>query len=48
MRDYLYYPNPCEVFDWCKRRYAKDVALLHDYGLYAFTMLVRKSPAAAP
>lgn len=48
MRNYLYYPNPCEVFDWCKRRYAKDVALLHDYGLYAFTMLVRKSPAAAP
>lgn len=43
MRDYLYYADPCEWFDWCKRRYAKDVALLHDYGLYEFTLLVRKS-----
>ncbi|HZZ95339.1 MAG TPA: methyltransferase [Usitatibacter sp.] len=44
MRDYLYYADPCEWFDRCKRRYAKDVALLHDYGLYEFTILVRKAP----
>ena len=42
MRDYLYYANPCEVFDHCKRHYAKNVALLHDYGLYEFTILVKK------
>jgi SAM-dependent methyltransferase len=42
MRDYLYYPDPCALFDHCKRRYARDVALLHDYGLYEFTILVRK------
>ena len=42
MRDYLYYANPCELFDLCKRRYSRQVALLHDYGLYEFTILVRK------
>jgi SAM-dependent methyltransferase len=42
MKDYLYYPNPCDLFDLCKRRYSRHVALLHDYGLYAFTILVRK------
>lgn len=38
----LFYANPCELFDLCKRRYSKQVALLHDYGLYEFTILVRK------
>lgn len=42
MRDYLYYANPVQLFDLCKRRYSKQVALLHDYGLYEFTILVRK------
>lgn len=42
-RDYLHYADPCELFDLCKRRYARDVALLHDYPLYEFTILVRKS-----
>jgi SAM-dependent methyltransferase len=42
MRDYLYYADPCALFDYCKRRYSKNVALLHDYGLYEFTILVRK------
>ena len=44
MRDYLYYADPCVLFDHCKRRYSRHVALLHDYGLYEFTMLVRKFP----
>jgi len=44
MRDYLYYANPCLLFDLCKRRYSRHVALLHDYGLYEFTILVRKQP----
>jgi SAM-dependent methyltransferase len=42
MREHLYYADPLVLFDLCKRRHAKDVALLHDYGLYAFTILVRK------
>ena len=42
MRDYLYYADPLAIFDHCKKHYAKDVALLHDYGLYEFTILVRK------
>lgn len=44
MRDYLYYADPCVLFDLCKRRYSRNVALLHDYGLYEFTILVRKRP----
>jgi len=44
MRDYLYYADPCALFDRCKRRYSRNVALLHDYGLYEFTILVRKAP----
>jgi SAM-dependent methyltransferase len=42
MKDYLYYADPGDLFDLCKRRYSRDVALLHDYGLYEFTILVRK------
>ena len=42
MHDYLYYADPCRVFDHCKKRFSRDVALLHDYGLYEFVILVRK------
>jgi SAM-dependent methyltransferase len=41
LRETLFYADPCRVFDLCKRRYSRNVALLHDYGLYEFTMLVR-------
>jgi SAM-dependent methyltransferase len=44
MREHLYYADPCRYFDLCKRRYSRNVALLHDYGLYEFTILVRKTP----
>lgn len=44
MRDDLYYADPCEIFDMCKRRYSRNVALLHDYDLYEFTILVSKRP----
>lgn len=43
-RDYLYYADPCQLFDLCKRRYSRQVTLLHDYGLYEFTILVKKIP----
>lgn len=43
MRWDLYYADPCFLFDYCKRHFSKNVALLHDYGLYDFTILVRKN-----
>lgn len=46
MKGDLFYADPCELFDYCKRRFAKNVALLHDYGLYEFTILVRKDAGA--
>jgi SAM-dependent methyltransferase len=46
MRPDLYYPDPGFVFDHCKRRYSRHVALLHDYGLWEFTVRVRHEPAA--
>lgn len=45
MRPDLYYADPCGLFHRCKSRYARNVALLHDYGLYEFTILVRKADA---
>ena len=42
MRADLHYADPMALFDHCKRRYARRVALLHDYDLYEFTVLVRK------
>ena len=43
MRPDLYYADPLFFFDYCKRNFARNVALLHDYNLYDFTILVRKS-----
>ena len=42
MKAHLYYADPCELFDYCKRNFSKQVSLLHDYGLFEFTILVRK------
>jgi SAM-dependent methyltransferase len=42
MRSDLYYADPMFLFDYCKRNFSKNVALLHDYHLYDFTILVRK------
>jgi SAM-dependent methyltransferase len=38
----LYYADPLFLFDYCKQHFSKFVALLHDYPLYEFTILVRK------
>ncbi|MBD1878319.1 class I SAM-dependent methyltransferase [Coleofasciculus sp. FACHB-T130] len=43
MQDHLYYADPCFYFDLCKKRFSRNVALLHDYGLYEFTLIVRKN-----
>lgn len=40
----LHYADPCALFDACKRAYSRDVALLHDYGLWEFTIVVRQTP----
>lgn len=37
----LYYADPMFWFDFCKRSHSPRVALLHDYPLYEFTILVR-------
>lgn len=42
MRPDLYYGDPLFFFDYCKKNFSKNVALLHDYRLYDFTILVRK------
>lgn len=41
MTELLHYADPCRMFDWCKRTLSRNVALLHDYGLYEFTILVQ-------
>ena len=38
----LYYADPLEAFDHCKRTYSRFVTLLHDYPLYEFTIIVRR------
>lgn len=45
MRPDLHYADPGALFDYCKRHFARNVALLHDYGLYEFTVVVRKDIA---
>ncbi len=42
MRSDLFYADPLFLFDYCKRNFSKNVALLHDYRLYDFTIIVRK------
>ena len=42
LRPDLYFADPLLIFDFCKRNISRNVALLHDYGLYDFTILVRK------
>lgn len=42
VRPDLYYPDPCFLFDYCKTQFSRNVALLHDYGVYEFTLLVRR------
>lgn len=40
----LHYGDPRVYFDFCKRELSRQVALLHDYGLYEFTIVVRLEP----
>ncbi len=38
----LFFADPLLFFDFCKRNFSRNVALLHDYGIYDFAILVRK------
>jgi SAM-dependent methyltransferase len=40
----LFYGDPAGVLADCIARYGRHVALLQDYGLWEFTILVRRSP----
>lgn len=42
MKEHLYYADPLYFFDYCKKHFSKNVALLHDYNLYEFSIIVRK------
>jgi SAM-dependent methyltransferase len=39
----LYYADPTDMLAHCLSQYGRSVALLQDYGLYEFTMVVRKT-----
>lgn len=40
----LFYADPMEWTDYCRRRFSRYVALLHNYPLYEFTILVNFVP----
>ena len=42
MHQYLFYADPLFLFDYCKKNFSRFVAVLHDYPLYEFTILVKK------
>lgn len=43
-RPHLYYADPAAMLTHCLNRYSRHVAVLQDYGLYEFTVIVRKEP----
>jgi hypothetical protein len=42
-RSDLYYADPVEMLSYCLSRFGRSVALLQDYGLYDFTVIVRRA-----
>lgn len=48
MRRNLYYADPGRMLNHCIRRFSRHTALLHDYGLYEFTLLVKQSAPDLP
>jgi hypothetical protein len=47
IRSDLYYADPTFLFDHCRTRFSRRVALLHDYPLFEFSVLVRLQGGAA-
>jgi SAM-dependent methyltransferase len=48
MRPDLHYADPGLLMDFVKRNLSRHVSVLHDYGLYEFTLSARKEPWGAP
>ena len=48
LRSDLFYCDPSEYFELCKREYSRNVALLHDYDAFEFTLMVRLGAAPKP
>ena len=44
-RQNLYYSDPAQMLAHCLSRYGRSVALMQDYGLYEFTVVVRHTNA---
>jgi SAM-dependent methyltransferase len=42
MRPDLYYSDPHYLFDYCRQTFSENVEVLDNYGLYDFTVIVRK------
>ncbi len=42
-REYLFYADPCFYLDYAIRHFSRHVALYQDYGLYEFTLAVKKA-----
>ena len=40
--DHLYYGDPLFFFDYCKKNFSRHVALVHDYPLWEWTIVIRK------
>lgn len=47
MRADLFYADPAAVLDRCLRTLSRHTALVHDYGLYEFTVVVRGEPVSS-
>lgn len=43
MKENLYYANPMDLFSFCKTNFSRYVALLHDYPIYEFCLLIKKN-----
>ncbi len=46
-RPNLYYADPVQMLSYCLTRFGRSIALLQDYGLWEFTVLVRYPPASS-
>ena len=44
---HLFYGDPLEYFDFCKRSFSRQVSLLHDYPLFEWTITVLKEGEAS-
>ena len=42
MKENLYYADPTQLFEYCKKNISNFVMLRHDYPLYEFTIIIRK------